>query len=309
MSWKKELYPIFNERIRKWMREQKIDLNDWQEIRIKANECLLLRNCGREKWMQKKLTYQEVWQMFQQMCQYSPYAYEAQMKQGFITLIGGHRVGIAGEVVMEPASIGGTGRREEERSGIRAFRSVSALNIRIAKEIKGCANELVSYILNGEKIYSTLIISPPGRGKTTMLRDAIRILSGTTEEKGFCVGVVDQRLELAAAYQGVPTLDLGCRTNVMSLCEKSDGVELLVRSMAPEIIAVDELGTGLDLLGCKRAKESGVSVIATLHGKELEDISRIREEGIFERYIFLSDKLSEIERVYDEKEKEWIHRA
>lgn len=134
---------------------------------------------------------------------YSLYAYEDEIRQGYITIKGGHRVGIAGKTVLE-----------NER--VKTIQYISFMNIRLSHQVKGCANQVLPYIINEGRLCHTLIISPPCCGKTTMLRDIIRQVS----ESGQSVGVVDERSEIAACYLGIPQNELGIRTDVLDGCPK-----------------------------------------------------------------------------------------
>jgi stage III sporulation protein AA len=149
-----------------------------------------------------------------------------------------------------------------EGNSIRTLRHISFVNIRVAHEVKNCSRKLLGYVVCGNQIKNTLIISPPGYGKTTVLRDVIRRISNM----GFDVGVVDERSEIGACFKGEPQNDLGRNTDVMDACPKDKGIMMLVRSMAPQVIAVDELGGNEDLEAVKKAKYSGCSIIATIHG-------------------------------------------
>ena len=136
---------------------------------------------------------------------------------------------------------------------------------------------LLKEIINKEEntIFTTLIVSPPGKGKTTMLRDIIRNLSNGIKEMNFLgktCGVVDERGELAAMYQGVPQNDIGIRTDVIENVSKAKGIDILIRTMAPQIIACDEIGQKEDVMAILRAITSGVNGIFTMHGNSLEDI-------------------------------------
>lgn len=221
----------------------------------------------------------------QLMSDFSIYAVEEEIKQGFLTLKGGHRVGIVGRTILE-----------ENR--IKTVRNISSLNIRIAREVKGCGMSLVKKIYS-DGIKHTLIASPPGCGKTTLLRDVIRILSYGCENinlKGHKVGVVDERSEIAACYLGMPQKDVGIRTDVIDACPKVQGMIMLLRSMSPEIIAVDEIGSLKDAEAIEEAINSGVKVIATVHGKDIDEvlnkpgIKRLMENRAFERIVILSRK-------------------
>ena len=175
-----------------------------------------------------------------------------QLKQGFLTIRGGHRVGICGTVVMD-------------HDKVKTIRHISGLNIRVAHEVKGCADILYSRCTRMGKLIPTLIISPPGCGKTTLLRDMIRKIS----DEGQTVGVVD---ELGACYQGVAQNDLGIQTDVMDACEKGQGMNMLIRSMAPDVIAVDEIGSKEDVEALFFCAYRGCSILATAHGKNKESL-------------------------------------
>ena len=231
------------------------------------------------------------------MSEYSMYAFEEEVRNGFLTIQGGHRIGIAGKTVCG-------------QEGIKTIRQISFLNIRIAGEHKGCADEALPYIRKGQSIYNTLIISPPGVGKTSLLRDCIRQLSNGTEEyKGLKIGVVDERSEIAACYQGRPQNDLGCRTDVMDACPKKEGMLRLLRSMSPQVIGVDELGGKADYEAVEYTLHCGCRLLGTVHGTDMEEmqqkpyLSKWLEQGLFERYLFLEkDKQNKRRiKIFDER--------
>ena len=175
---------------------------------------------------------------------------------------------------------------------------ISSLNIRIAREVIGCSNQILGQVLDLEHdtIINTLIVSPPGKGKTTMLRDLIRQISNGVKKINFSgktCGVVDERGEIAAMFQGVPQNDIGIRTDVIENISKAKGMKMLIRSMAPEIIACDEIGSKEDIEAIKEAILAGVKGIFTMHGKTIEDIknnkdmNELIEEKQIEKIIFL----------------------
>lgn len=212
----------------------------------------------------------DIAEMMNYISNYSLYAYKEEIKQGYITVEGGHRIGIAGGVFMEHGKIAGVAH-------------ITFLNIRIAHEHKGCARQLLPYILHEGDIYNTLILSPPGVGKTTILRDSIRLLSeGSSENPGMKVCVVDERSEIAACHMGVPQNDLGPRTDVLDGCGKAEGILLLLRSMSPQVLAVDELGGEQDFAAVEQAVYSGSRVIGTVHAGEMREL---REKPYLRRWI------------------------
>ena len=173
---------------------------------------------------------------------------------------------------------------------------ISCINVRLAHEVVGCADQVMPYIRKKDWVAHTLIVSPPRGGKTTLLRDIIRQLSNGEEKKkmpGVTVGVVDERSELAGSYQGVPQNDLGMRTDVLDGCPKAEGMEMLIRSMSPAVVAVDELGRKEDFKAVESVIHSGCKVIATAHGNSIEDVihqpyfEKLVRRRVFERYIFL----------------------
>ena len=226
-------------------------------------------------------TKEEINRVFTAICRSSLYAYKEDIKNGFLTLKGGHRVGIAGKMLPDGAVY-----------------DVSSLNIRIARQIKGCSKNILKHIIkNPREIYSTLIISPPACGKTTVIRDIARVL-GTgcvfPEFKGVSVGIIDERSEIAACYNGVPSNDVGKMTDVYDACPKEKGIMMMIRCMAPEVIITDEIGSTGDASAVESAMNAGVKIIATAHGRRLSDM-KVRKEiatmmnvGAFEKYITLS---------------------
>ena len=223
---------------------------------------------------------------FQLISNYSVYAFEEEIKNGFITLKGGHRVGLGGKVLYG-------------NNGIETIRNISSLNIRIAREKIGISADIIKYLMdNKNSIYNTLIVSPPQCGKTTLLRDIIRILSDGASifnGRGFKVGVIDERSELSGMYNGKPQHNMGLRTDILDGCNKKDGTTMLIRAMSPDIIAMAEIGSIADVEAIHESLKAGVKVIATVHGDDLKDLVSKRslniliEERVFGRYIFLDN--------------------
>ena len=230
------------------------------------------------------------------LCKYSIYAFADEIRQGFLTVQGGHRVGLAGQVILD-----GEGR-------IKNMKYIRYLNIRIAHQIRGAADALMPCLYEDGQVISTLLISPPGGGKTTMLRDIIRQVSdGTVYGRGINVSVVDERSEIAGSYLGVSQNDVGIRTDVLDGCPKVEGMMRLIRSMAPRVLAVDEVGSLADAQALQMAGGCGCKLLATIHGGSMEEVRRkdymryIMEQGLFERYVMLDRRQGacRIVEIYD----------
>lgn len=207
------------------------------------------------------------------LCKGSIYANQPTLKKGYITLENGFRVGMTGTAVTD------------EEGRITHLRSISAVNIRISRVVSGASEKIIRNIYNGNKIYNTLIIAPPGAGKTTVLRD-IAVQLG----KNFRVGIADERCEIMpmqVAYKHV---------FVMRGAKKHDGMQSMLRSMSPQVIATDEIGTKEDEEAILSLVNAGVKIICTAHGYSEEDVlrrnvlRRLVEEKIFETIIVLSKK-------------------
>lgn len=250
----------------------------------KGNRCVILAD-------------QELIRGILEVCsRHSMYAYEREIGQGFLTIRGGHRVGIAGKAVVEDGHV-------------KTVRDISSLNIRVAHEVKGCAKNVLPYLMEGETFLDTLLISPPGAGKTTLLRDLIRELSGGgIWGAGKNVSVVDERSEIAACFGGVSQCDLGPRTDVMDGCPKAEGMLMMLRSMAPQVLAVDEAGGEGEIQAMKYGMNCGCRILATVHGADIGDIMKrqvwreLAEKKIFLRYVVLSGvpKPGTVVGIYDE---------
>lgn len=242
---------------------------------------------------------EELEAVLKHLCQYSVYAFADEIRQGFLTVQGGHRVGLAGQVILE------------DGDRVRNLKYIRYLNIRIAHEIKGVSDSVLPYLYDGQgRVLNTLLVSPPGCGKTTMLRDIIRHLSdGTRYGQGVNVSVVDERSEIAGSYLGIAQNDVGIRTDVLDGCPKQEGMMMLIRAMAPQVLAVDELGSEGDIRALQMASGCGCKLIATIHGESLEEIKKkqymrkIMDDGLFERYLVLTKRSGrcQVEGIYDGK--------
>ena len=246
-------------------------------------------------------TIQDLLRTFQLICKNSVYAFEPELRQGYLTITGGHRVGLAGQAT----AFDGT---------VKTLTHISSLNIRLARAIPGCAEPILPFVIDAvsRRIYNTLLISPPRCGKTTILRDLIRQLSTGKASLGIAgvqIGLVDERSEIAACENGIPSIDLGPRVDVLDACPKASGLLMLIRSMAPEVIATDELGRAEDATAVQEAIHAGVSILATVHSRTINElrerphIGELVQQRVFERYVILSNRLGPgtIEEIVDSR--------
>lgn len=278
-----ELAEFFPERLRQNWTTLGLDSKTVREIRIRVDRTVrVIAEC--EVRLSFAYGEQDLEDIFRYLCNDSVYAYDEERRQGYLTVEGGHRVGITGEIT-----------RVE---GGYLAKYIRYINIRIAHEKKGLAKAIAPYLhgISGRgQPFNTLIISPPGLGKTTLLRDLIRIVSnGECGFDGCSVGVIDERGELAGAYRGGARLDCGERTDVVTGGDKGYGITILVRTFSPRVIAIDEIGKDSDAAAIIHAGVSGCAVLATAHGSSIEDVMKNRklEEliqlQIFDRLLVLS---------------------
>lgn len=226
-------------------RQNEVIVEELREIRIRCKRPIILKLRQVDLLIEYEVSQTEILQILERLCNNSIYAYKNQICEGFLTVKGGHRVGITGSAVIENGKI-------------INLKYVTSLNFRIAREVLDCSNKILGQIIDrkNNNIYTTLIVSPPGMGKTTILRDSIRKISDGIPSINFTgktCGVVDERGEIAAMYQGIPQNDVGLRTDVIENISKSKGMKMLIRSMAPEVIACDEIGSKEDVEAIRRS--------------------------------------------------------
>lgn len=290
---RQEVLCLFPGKIRGLLEQAQWKPDYLQEIRLRVGKPVILWEGGQEYFLSchgiltkyrdraYEITEDEIRTILEAVSHFSLYAYEEEIGQGFFTIAGGHRVGVAGQVILE-------------QQMVKGIRYISCLNFRFSHEIKGCADHVLPWLVDGNSIYNTLIISPPRCGKTTLLRDLIRQISnGGNCFQGCTVGVVDERSEIGGSYQGIPQNDVGIRTDLLDCCPKSQGMVMLLRSMAPQVIAVDEIGNEQDSQAIQMTLNCGCRLLATVHGASMEEAARkpllgkMIREGVFERYVIL----------------------
>lgn len=312
-----EVLRLFPEKIREKWQEVARQAEKLQEIRLRVGTPLTIMVDGKERFVDSKgrivdrqeaaarQESAELEEILKHLCQYSIYAFADEIRQGFLTIQGGHRVGLAGQALLDG----------ENR--IVNMKYIRYLNIRIAHQVKGAADPLIPMLYERGRVVSTLLISPPGGGKTTMLRDLIRQISnGTSYGRGINVGVVDERSEIAGSFLGIAQNDVGIRTDVLDGCPKVEGMMRLIRAMSPQALAVDELGGMEDLRALQMANGCGCRLLATIHGGSLEEVlhknymRNALEDGLFERYVVLGRTAGAwgIEGVYDREGRPCIRR-
>ncbi|MBC7074864.1 MAG: stage III sporulation protein AA [Syntrophomonadaceae bacterium] len=245
-----------------------------EEIRLRCGKPLILKlgnkdytvDCRGRVIEDLKKGYQvnreDIYRTVASISDSSLYAFEEEIRRGFITVPGGYRVGLAGQIVMQGDEI-------------KTITDFSGICFRVAREIKDCAKPLVPYIYSSGTILNTLIISPPRCGKTTILRDLARIFStGVHRSHSVNVVVVDERSEIAGSFRGIPQLDVGPRTDVLDSCPKAAGMIMAIRALSPQLIITDEIGRREDVEAILECVNAGVSVISSIHARDLNELEK-----------------------------------
>lgn len=240
-----------------------------EEIRMRCGHSVRVHYGNGERSLARVVTKEDLQKTLNNLIKFSYYAYEEDLAKGFVTICGGHRVGICGKAVVK-----------SDRPTL--IKEISSMNIRFAKEIKGCANSLIPLLIKDGRPINTLIVSPPGCGKTTLLRDITRLLSS----RQIKVSVCDERSEIAGMYDSAPSFDLGPRTDVLDGCDKVYGIPMLIRAMSPQVIVCDEIGKAEDIKAADQCRNAGVALITSIHGSCYDDIATGSIEPLIKRNAF-----------------------
>ncbi|MCD7033196.1 stage III sporulation protein AA [Metabacillus sp. GX 13764] len=277
----KEILDVLPERIRRKIEDlPKKDLDKLEEIRIRLYRPVELIFSGSPVYLECEAGEEDGMSLLNEISGYSIYAMEEELKRGYITMKGGHRVGLAGKVITENGTV-------------KMIRDVASFNIRIARQKIGTAEPLIPYLYNSRWL-NTLIIGPPQTGKTTLLRDLARVV---TEGYGSIspqkAGIVDERSEIAGCVSGIPQHRFGTRVDVLDGCPKAEGMMMLIRSMSPDVLIADEIGRKEDMGAVMEAVHAGVQLFVTVHGYHTEDLlhrpfmKELIDARVFDRYVEL----------------------
>lgn len=286
-----------------------IVFNQLEEIRIRQNrplEVITSKGSGFVHRTTKQLTKNQQYaycptrydceKMINLISRHSLYAMEEELRRGYITINGGHRIGLAGKVIVE------NGR-------VKVLRDITSFNVRFARAVVGVGNDLLPFVVHDGKVENLLIVSPPQCGKTTLIRDLARLVSsGTKHSPAYKVGIVDERSEIAGCLHGVPQHDVGPRTDVLDGCPKAEGMMMMIRSMSPEVLIVDEIGHEEDSRAVFEAIFAGIHLFTTAHGYSLDDLfqrptlSELMRKKVFSRIFLLSRRTGPgtVEAIYDQ---------
>lgn len=295
-----EIMRLFPDEIKQVIQSQiKNRWNLLQEIRFRVSRPIELIFDGHAEWVESiKPTKRDGVFVLNQLSEFSLYRMEDELREGYITIEGGHRVGLAGKV-------------NTLNGSVKAIQHIAFFNIRIAKQKIGSAAALIPYLYN-QNYVNTLFVGPPQTGKTTLVRDVARLIATGWDSTGAQkVGIIDERSEIGGSKKGIPQHNVGLRTDVMDACPKAEGMMMMIRSMSPEVLIVDEIGSENDVKSLMEAVNAGVTVICTIHGKSLEELKKrpslkaLFRYRVFQRFVLLDrqKKPGHIHRVYNQLEE------